>query len=186
MTYTCTFCGKSYIKKGNFENHKQLCQPMKYQQLEKENERLRKEIERLRQKLENVQTVNYNNCTFNLITTNEVIGEIHDTFDYFIKSVKPFIKENSKDPDIQQKLIIWGKQNSDPKIQQVITDVVERQLSVDKTSFVKGQLENKEEVENCYLQEKENLVKQLNEIIQIENLPDYDDIIEETDNLLSL
>jgi len=186
MNYTCTFCGKTYVKKGNFENHKQLCQPMKYQQLEKENQMLRAENERLRQKLEDAQTVNYNNFTFNLITTKDAIQTIHETFDYFIQAVKPFIKTHAKDADVQQKLIVWGKENADPKIQQVITDVVEQRLPVDKTHFIGGQLENKEEVEKCYLEEKENLLKRLNEILQIENLPEYDDLIEETDQLLNL
>ena len=52
--------------------------------------------------------------------------------------------------------------------------------------FVKPVWFNKEELEKCYLEEKENLLKRLNEILQIENLPDYDDIIDETDKLLNL
>lgn len=175
MNYTCTFCGRSYVRIGNFQNHKQICQPMKYQQLEKENQKQAQEIERLRAKLENGQTINYNNCTFNVIATKDAIDTIHDAFHYFLKEATPFIKIHAKDEDLQQKLIAWGKENNDPRIQKVVTDVIENKLPFDKVSLVQGQLENPQEVEQGYLKEKESLVTQLNEIVDIENLPEYEE-----------
>lgn len=194
-TIKCTFCGRTNFKsQRGLDRHNMYCPPMEYRRLESETNHLKEkakeqaeEIKRLREKLENKTTNQYINCTFNVVTTGDAIKTIHDTLHHFLQEATPFIKRHAKDEDLQLKLIAWGKENADPAIQKVVTNVIENKLPFDKTNLVEGNLENPQEVEQGYLKEKQNLVKKLNEIVDVENLPEYDEdeeFLKQVDNIV--
>jgi len=169
---------------------------MKFMQLEKVLKEKDLEINKLRDKLAEGNTINYNNCTFNIITTKDAIDTIHTKFNNFIEMARPFIKRHAKEEDIQQKLVNWGKNSSDPTIKTISIDIIQNTLPFNKLQLLEGKLENPKEVENGYIKEKELLMEKLNEIVEIEQLPEYyesdeyqddeiDQLIKEADEFLS-
>ena len=147
------------------------CETLNLHQKTKEQE---KEIERLRKQLEQTRVVNYNNCTFNIIATKDAISTIQSNFSHFLKIATPFIKQHAKDSNINDLLIEWGEKHPDKIVKNIVTSVIRDDKPFEK--ICKGNFENPDQVKKEYNKITKQVAEKLNELVQIEQLPDYEDI----------
>lgn len=176
----CHYCNKIFIR---LATHLNACPSKKRYELV---EKTKLEAERdLLLKIGTGTTINNITVTNNVICIDDAKQEFTTKFKNVVKHLKPFIRQYANDLTLMDKVIEYGKQSGNDDLKNFVINVMEDNKPLEQITDI-SIFQDPNKVKDAYEQAKLECQKELNTIVEIERLPEYDDDIDKLDRLLML